>query len=178
MLKRIMNSRANRQSDRQRADTEELHRRFAGLVYEHCLRILGDKGQAEDAVQETFISAYRSWASFKYGDTPLPWLYRIATNASLKIIRSRRGIAYSEHQIEIADGRDTGIRIDARRILERLTQELDERGLEILVAYYISGMNQKEIAKSLGISRRAVVKRLGALRKRVGHLFAEDHSHG
>ena len=54
--------------------------------------------------------------------------------------------------------------IHARRALEELLETLDERGQEILVAHYIAGMDQGQIAVALGISRRAVVKRLTKLR--------------
>ena len=58
-----------------------------------------------------------------------------------------------------------------RRELERLVEGLDPRGQEILVACCVDGMTQEEIAASLGISRRAVVKRLAALREQAGRIF-------
>jgi RNA polymerase sigma-70 factor (ECF subfamily) len=60
---------------------EQLHRRFSGVIYGHCVRMLGDRTEAEDAVQEAFVAAFRALDSFRYGESHLPWLYRIATNA-------------------------------------------------------------------------------------------------
>ena len=68
--------------DRERT-VEELHRKYAGLVYGLCLRMLGTRAEADDAVQETFLAAFRGLGSFTYGESHLPWLYRIAVNACL-----------------------------------------------------------------------------------------------
>ena len=120
------------------ATIELLHDKYAGVLYDKCVRMLRDRQEAEDAVQETFVSAFRSLDQFRYGESHLPWLYRI---------------------------------------LEKVTDSLDDRSLEILVAHYLDGMDQSEIAGSLGISRRAVVKRLTAARKLVGS-YLEEKSDG
>ena len=77
---------------------EELHAKYAGVLYDLCVRLLGDRSEAEDAVQEVFLNAYRALASFTYGKSHLPWLYRIATNVCFKIMRTRRrkGVALIE----------------------------------------------------------------------------------
>ena len=159
--------------DRERT-IEELHRRYAGLVYGLCLRMLGTRADADDAVQETFLSAFRGLVSFRYGESHLPWLYRIATNACLKAIRTRRRKGASP--LDDPGGapspeRDPVREIHARRALEGLIATLDERGREILVAHYVAGMDQGQIAAAPGISRRAVVKRLTKLRGLAGDLW-------
>jgi RNA polymerase sigma-70 factor (ECF subfamily) len=161
------------------ARVEEMHRRYAGLIYDHCLRILGDRSEAEDAVQETFVSAFRFLGTYRYGASPLPWLYRIATNASLRLIRAgKRTLPDNRVESRADEGADPVLKIHARRVLERLVDDLDERGLNILVSHYLGGMSQGQIAEAMGISRRAVVKRLGALRRKLGHLFEEEANHG
>ncbi len=154
---------------------EELHRRFSGAIFDLSVRMLADRSQAEDAVQETFVNAFRSLDSFRYGTNPLPWLYRIATNVCLRLLRTRKRLQLDDRADRTAAAtRDPVGKIHARRVLEQLVDELDERGQVILVSHYISGMDQGQIAEMLGISRRAVVKRLTALRKRLGHLFEEE----
>jgi RNA polymerase sigma-70 factor, ECF subfamily len=54
----------------------------------HCYRMIGSFEEAEDLVQETFLRAWRARASFS-PDSPRAWLYKIATNACLDVLRSR-----------------------------------------------------------------------------------------
>ena len=63
--------------------------RYQGAVYTLCLRILGERGAAEDATQEAFLSAYRSMNRYE-GGSFRSWLYRIAANESKDELRRRR----------------------------------------------------------------------------------------
>jgi RNA polymerase sigma-70 factor (ECF subfamily) len=66
----------------------EPHRRELSA---HCYRILGSLHDAEDALQETMLRAWRGLATFEDGRPMRPWLYRIATNASLDLVSKRPG---------------------------------------------------------------------------------------
>jgi RNA polymerase sigma-70 factor (TIGR02960 family) len=68
------------------AQVTERHRR---QLHVHCYRMLGSFEEAEDAVQETMLRAWRARESFD-GTQPRAWLYRIATNACLDAIRARK----------------------------------------------------------------------------------------
>ena len=60
-------------------------------LHAHCYRMLGSLHDAEDALQETMLRAWRGLAGFKAGGPLRPWLYKIATNASLDLIAKRPG---------------------------------------------------------------------------------------
>jgi len=68
----------------------ELVERHRRELHVHCYRMLGSFEEAEDAVQETFLRAWRARAGFEGGDLLRAWLYRIATNACVDAIRRNR----------------------------------------------------------------------------------------
>lgn len=61
-----------------------------GAVRSHALRMLRVPEDADDAVQDTFLKAYRALYSFDPGRPVLPWLIRICTNCCIDLIRNRR----------------------------------------------------------------------------------------
>ncbi|MBI2324679.1 MAG: sigma-70 family RNA polymerase sigma factor [Chloroflexi bacterium] len=68
---------------------EDLARQAEAGLYRHVLRIVGGEAEAEDVVQDALLSAWRSLASFQ-GGSFRAWVFRIATNRSIDLIRARR----------------------------------------------------------------------------------------
>jgi RNA polymerase sigma-70 factor (ECF subfamily) len=156
---------------------EALHERYAGVLFDKCVRMLGERAEAEDAVQETFVNAFRALDAFEDRDLGhLPWLYRIATNVCLKVIRTRKrkGAQQLGEMEPVSPKGDLVETIHTRMVLEQLAGQLDDRTMEIVVAHYVDGIDQGEIARQLGISRRAVVKRLTDLRSKAENIFNRE----
>ena len=79
-----------RASDGDRSAFELLYQRYARPVFGLALRRLGDRGRAEDAVQETFASIWRSARTYRPERGPgAPWLYAVARNAIVDRARGR-----------------------------------------------------------------------------------------
>jgi RNA polymerase sigma-70 factor (ECF subfamily) len=73
---------------------EQLVAEYEDRVYGIALRITGSPTEAEDVMQDAFLDAFRAWASFRGEAAATTWLYRIAVNAALRRIRSRRPVDY------------------------------------------------------------------------------------
>jgi RNA polymerase sigma-70 factor (ECF subfamily) len=75
--------------------------RYGQQLFRVAWRILGDEGAAEDAVQETFLRAYRSLSRFDDRAQLGTWLHRIAANTAIEILRKRRRLAREGSDFEI-----------------------------------------------------------------------------
>ncbi|RPJ07183.1 MAG: RNA polymerase sigma factor [Spirochaetaceae bacterium] len=65
-------------------------RHLTPLLYSICSRMLGDRNDAEEAVQEIFLKVYRSLSSFRIGKRFLPWVYTIALNHLRTLYRKKK----------------------------------------------------------------------------------------
>ncbi len=156
---------------------EDLYNRYARAVFGLALRRLGDRGRAEDAVQETFASIWRSAATYRPERGPgAPWLYTVARNATVD--RSRERI---ETPAEVPDeatseaGPPDQVEQSwtAWRVHSAL-QELPEREREAISLAYWSGLSQSEVAEFLGIPLGTVKTRTRSGLARLADLLEDD----
>jgi len=144
---------------------EKLYQRYARPVFGLALRRLGDRGRAEDALQETFVSVWRSAATYKPERGPgAPWLYGVARNAIVDRSRAR-----SEPPAEVPDepSLEAGPDDRAERSwvqwrVHRALETLPEREREVIALAYWSDLSQSEVAERLGIPLGTVKTRTRA----------------
>lgn len=138
-----------------RAAFETLYRRYARSVFGLALRRLGDRGTAEDAVQETFASVWRSASSYKPERGPgAPWLYAVARNAIADRGRRRPDSVTAE----VPDTPDAeplpNERAEAEWVswrVHRALEELPAAERQVIELAYWGGLSQSEVAEFLGI---------------------------
>jgi RNA polymerase sigma factor (sigma-70 family) len=131
-----------------------------------AVRILGDRGEAEDVAIEATARAHLHWR--RIGGSPYPWLTRVSANLAIDELRRRRRRppTSAESGIEAAApelGRDE--RLDLQRILETLPR----RQRDVLVLRYFDDLTHDAIAAALSTSAGTVKQHqsrgLGALRR-------------
>lgn len=126
-----------------------------------CCMYLRDVTLAEDAVQETFLKAYRHLPSFHGDSSPKTWLVRIAINVCKDIRRrtwfrvSRESVALDTLCIAAPEGS-----YEVRSELVAEIMRLPAMYKEVILLYYYEGFNQTEIAEALHVSVSTVHRRL------------------
>jgi RNA polymerase sigma-70 factor (ECF subfamily) len=169
---------------------------FQPLVERHqdrliavCQRLLGDREAARDAAQEVFLKAFRKAGDFEPRAQVSTWLYRIAVNHCLNVLRRRRiarflpwaGDAGGEEEAPAFDppdeAADPETALVSRRRWQRTRRAIDrlppgQRAVLVLVRF--EGLAYKEAAAALGISPGAVESRLVRALRNLDAALAQD----
>lgn len=149
----------------------------SGKIYHTALQILGDAQDAEDVLQETYLKAFRSLPEFEGRSSLMTWLYRIAVNEALMMIRRRKPQALSVEEGSADPEGDTegeGMEIvdfcclpegellsgEARRFLDQAIQHLPANLRVVFVMRDLEGFSIQDTAETLGLSEANVKTRL------------------
>jgi RNA polymerase sigma-70 factor, ECF subfamily len=143
---------------------EYLFRNYRNAVFNMCYAYTRSRDDAEDLVQETFVKAHLGLAGFEGRSHPKTWLLRIAINQSLtKVLANKRWQrnlnAYLENEaFENKQDRDAAplSKLGAEEMLKRA----DVATRKVLLLSFQHGLTHSQIAKTLGVSRVAVTRRI------------------
>ena len=136
----------------------ELYDRYGGMVYRLVLRMVRDRGIAEDLVQETFLRVWNRSGGFDAERGAAgPWLLAIARNRALDYIRaqSRRAtntveFNETEHPALFVDFPAGALNFDLARQVKRALDQLTAQQRRAIELAYFEGMSQSEIAERMG----------------------------
>ena len=151
-----------------------LYRKYGPAIYSRCRRLLKDDALAEDATQEVFVRVLRHIESAPDDAAALAWIYRISTNYCLNLIRDRGRQAEPTDELpESASDHPEPDLVD-RQLAMRLIERAPETLRAPAVLYYLDGLEQEQVAKTLGISRRTVINRLQEFAERSRKFMARE----
>jgi RNA polymerase sigma-70 factor, ECF subfamily len=156
---------------------ETLYERFARAVFGLALRRLGDREHAEDAVQDTFTSLWRSAGSYRpERGAGAPWLYAVARNAIVDRARARREITGEPPEVASTEaGPDERAEVGWQAfVVHRAFAELPGSERSVLELAYWSGLSQSEIAEFLNIPLGTVKTRTRNGLSRLADMLEED----
>ncbi|MBN1679926.1 MAG: sigma-70 family RNA polymerase sigma factor [Anaerolineae bacterium] len=164
----------------------------ASRIYRLALRMVGNETDAEDILQETFLSAFKAIDKFQTRSSLSTWLYRIATNAALMRLRRKEPEHVSvDEPIESDDGdfmprqffdfcclpEEDLLRGEARAEMTRAIEDLSPTLRSVFVLRDIEGFSTEETAEALDLSISAVKSRLMRarlkLRERLSIYFSQ-----
>jgi RNA polymerase sigma-70 factor (ECF subfamily) len=163
-------------------DFDSLVDSYQKPIYNLIYRLLGDRDEAADVTQETFVAAYGSWRSFRGESAAYTWLYRIAVNQCKNRFRERdRRRRHEEPSVDDeswADHRRSespdGVveRRELKEMIEQAISGLPRDYRIVAVLRDLQGLSYGEIADAAGLSVEVVKTRLararGMLRRRLG----------
>ncbi|MFT3890716.1 MAG: sigma-70 family RNA polymerase sigma factor [Anaerolineales bacterium] len=158
-----------------RAEFARLVDAYSSPIYRLGLRMLGNPQDAEDVLQNTFLNALTHLSSFEGRSSLSTWLYRIAANEALMMIRKRK----PEVDLEKAedDGNDEGLKPaqivdwsarpedellsgEGKRILDGAIQTLPESMRIVFLLRDVEGLSIRETAEALNLTETNVKTRL------------------
>ena len=167
---------------------EQVVRQFGPRMLAVARRFLTNEADAQDAVQDAFLSAFRGIEGFQEGAKLSTWLHRIVVNAALMKLRTRR--RHPETPIEDllpkfqSDGHREGAPIDwagaedtsvldreTQRVIRSKIDELPESYRTVLLLRDIEERSTAETAEALGMTETAVKTRLHRARLALRHLI-------
>jgi RNA polymerase sigma factor (sigma-70 family) len=146
---------------------EALVRRHQGPIYNFCLRMLDQADDAADVAQETFVQLYSHLGQLNERDSLAPWLFRVARNRCIDIIRRRRTVPLlaaddsdeADLGMDPADEdplpEDVAERVDLQRVLSHAIAKLPPTYAEVVALRYAADRSFAEIALILDIDEGA-----------------------
>lgn len=186
---------------------QELVSKFQSRVFRAALRIVGQRQDAEDVTQQTFLSLIEHFESFRGESSVATWILRIATNHALKLLRKRRGlptVSWNEPSDEdnysslphpefiarwSATPETLAQQAEVREQIESALNTLDDKYRVVFVLRDIEGLSVRETAETLDLTEGTVKVRLLRarlmLREQLTREFGDeatrlfpDHEHG
>lgn len=151
---------------------EELVGRSRGPAWAVCLRITGNAHDAEDALQDTLASAWKNIHRFRGDSRFATWLFRIASNSALAVVR-RRIPTEDEWDGPSAD-RDLGDRVADSERVQTALMRLPENYRVALVLRVYGDFTYDDIAVHQGIPVQTVKSRLSRARSAMEESLAAD----
>lgn len=165
-----------------RAEFSRLVEAYSANIYRLAMKLLGNQQDAEDVLQETFMKAYRHLNGFDGRSRLSTWLFRIATNEALMILRRQRPNVFSiDEPVEAEDGDQEPVQIvdwcclperelmskETRKNLDGAIERLPHTLRVVFLLRDIENQSTAETAEVLGLSETAVKTRLSRARMRL-----------
>lgn len=173
-----------------RAEFARMMDAYSGLIYRLAIKMLDNPQDAEDVLQETFIKAYRNISKFAGRSSLSTWLYRIATNEALMLLRRRKQSMLSiDEPLEMADEEQEPMQIvdwccmpedelmsaEAQTYMDQAVDDLPHNLKVVFLLRDIDGLSTRETAEVLDLTETAVKTRLSRARLRLRGMLTSYH---
>lgn len=152
-----------------------LYKQYCKAMYNISYRITNDPDDAEDVLQEAFISVFKNLRSFKGESSIGAWIKRIVVNASINHVKKQKMIYGSvDENLEEEPGNNDHeeLELEITRVKEAIRQ-LPDGFRTVLTLYLIEGYDHREIADILNISESTSKSQYNRAKKRLKEILRE-----
>lgn len=144
-----------------RSAFDALYDATSGRLYAICLSVLKDRVEAEEALQDAYVSIWRAAGRYSAnGLSPMTWLITVARNRAIDRLRARKGEAPMEDGADVPaaalDGEASTIRAQMQQLLVECLDELGEDRARAVRGVYLEGMSYADMAKTQGVPLNTV----------------------
>lgn len=169
-----------RGTDDMEALFRDAYERHGRRLYNTAFRILGNRSDAEDALQESFLAAFRNRDGFEGRAAIGTWLHRIVVNRSINLMRSRRALLTDMDAAEDIPSEDeafddVGIQMDVASV-KRAVALLPDGYRTVICLHLFEGYDHGEISEILGVARASVRSQYHRARKQLILLLSQKPS--
>jgi RNA polymerase sigma-70 factor (ECF subfamily) len=152
-----------------------LVRRHEDRVFGIAIRITGDRADALDATQDTFVAVFRQAGSFRGDAAFTTWLYRVAVNACRDLLRKRRRLPEPSEELPERSSPGIGVEdaVNLRLDLAQALAQLPEDYREAVLMHDLGAIPYEEIARITGAALGTVKSRISRGRRRLAELLEQ-----
>jgi len=175
-----------------RIDFEQLVQAHQDRVYDFCVRMLGDREEALEVVQEIFVSVHQALPTFRFDSKVSTWIYRISKNHCLNRLKylERRGRGRSdglddvpEEALGSADGApirpDDALQAEHERaMVQRAIARLEPDARALVALRDIEGLSYEEMVEITQLPLGTVKSRLHRAREKLAEFLVEEVPEG
>jgi len=172
---------AAQQTGMKQQDFEALFSKYRQLAYRGAYSVIGNKRDAEDALQSLFLKLIDQGFSEDSVRDPAGYLYRAAANEARQMYRARKSRDHTDDDVELlrdpASDRHGGEEAMRERLLDAMAR-LEPEQADILLLWFERGYSDAEIAGLLGKTRGAVAMMLHRAKQRLKELMCDESDEG
>lgn len=154
---------------------------YKNMVYTLCIRMLNNEADAEEAAQDVFVKVFRALPGFQQKSKFSTWLYRIAYNQCISVIRKKVkmiDLVDEMHDQEVDEGDINGLeKITAQersRVLQLAIEALPETDSVVVTLFYYEELSLDEIAEITGLTSSNIRTKLHRSRKKMYQVISES----
>ena len=152
-----------------------LYENISRSVYGFALSITKNTYDAEDVLQDTFLTIYRKAGDYQLHEKPMAWIFTIARNSALMKLRAqKKEIGLEKSQVENSIAFSKIEEAEAKIMLQAFLDMLNDEERQIVMLHTVSGLKNREIAALMGIPLNTVLSKYHRAIKKLKNSMKEE----